>query len=219
MTLTLPLPKAVLLDWDDTLVDNWGSIHAAMNATLEAMGLPPWTLEKTREQAKHSLRDSFPALFGSRWPEAKDLFYGNFRTGHLVGLRALPGAGDLLEMLKDSGLYAGVVSNKTGSFLRTEAAHLGWESYFRAIVGATDAAEDKPSAAPVRMALAAGRLEPGPDVWFVGDGRVDMETARRSGCVAVLVRERPPEVEEFGSSMPDRHVRDLEALQEVLGGK
>jgi phosphoglycolate phosphatase len=214
-----PAPKAILLDWDDTLVDNWGSIHAAMNATLAAMGQPPWSLEETREQAKQSLRESFPRLFGGRWEEAKDLFYRRFGAEHLSGLRALPGAGELLQALADSGLFLGVVSNKTGTFLRREAAHLGWDRYFGAIVGAADAAEDKPKPAPVRLALSAGGLVPGPAVWFVGDGVVDVDCARRSGCCAVLVRDRPPEIEEFGALMPDRHVRSLIELLGLVQGR
>ena len=212
-------PQAVLLDWDGTLVDNWGSIHAAMNATLAAMGLPPWSLEKTREQAKESLRESFPRLVGGRWEEAKDFFYRRFGAGHLSGLRALPHAGELLRALAEQDLFVGVVSNKTGSFLRREAEQLGWEGYFGAIVGAADADRDKPDPAPVRLALAAGGLAPGPGVWFVGDGVVDVDCARRSGCCAVLVRERPPEIEEFGALMPDRHVRSLIELLGLLRGR
>ena len=35
--MTLPAPKAILFDWDNTLVDSWTVIHHAMTATFEAM--------------------------------------------------------------------------------------------------------------------------------------------------------------------------------------
>ncbi len=30
-------PRAILFDWDKTLVDNWAAIHLAVNATMEAI--------------------------------------------------------------------------------------------------------------------------------------------------------------------------------------
>ena len=48
------LPRAVLFDWDNTLVDNWPTIHDALNATFEAMGHPTWTLAETRERVRAS---------------------------------------------------------------------------------------------------------------------------------------------------------------------
>ena len=37
-------PRALLFDWDNTLVDTWGAIHHALTVTFEAMGETPWTL-------------------------------------------------------------------------------------------------------------------------------------------------------------------------------
>jgi phosphoglycolate phosphatase len=70
--------------------------------------------------------------------------------------------------------------------LRAEAAHLGWAPRFRILVGAGDAAVDKPDPAPFRMALPALGLPAGA-VWYVGDTALDMEAAHRAGCAAVLL--------------------------------
>jgi phosphoglycolate phosphatase len=71
-------PRAVLFDWDNTLVDNWATITEAFNATLTAMGHRPWTIEETRARVRASLRDSFPKLFGERWEEAKRIYIDTF---------------------------------------------------------------------------------------------------------------------------------------------
>lgn len=208
-------PRAILFDWDDTLVDNWESIHAAMNATLEAMGKPVWTIEQTKFEARRSLRNSFPELFGARWEEARGIFYRHFAENHLQFLKPHRGAEDAILRLKKSGLYLAVISNKTGDYLRREAAHLGWAGHFGAIVGATDAPADKPDPAPALQALAKSGISPGPGVWLVGDGQSDMECAHRAHCVAVLLREMSPKPGEFGSYPPFCHVRgfaELEAL-------
>lgn len=181
------LPRAVLFDWDNTLVDNWGCIHAALNAALTAHGLAPWTYEETRARVRRSLRDSFPELFGARWQEARDIFYAHFEANHLEHLRPLPGAEALLQALARKGIYLAVVSNKTGRFLRAEAAALGWSGYFGALVGAGDAEADKPAPAPVHLALRPSGLVPGREVWFIGDADVDMQCARAAKCVPVLV--------------------------------
>ena len=68
-----PKPKALVFDWDNTLVDSWGTIHAALAETFEAMGHVPWTLEETRQRVRYSMRESFPKLFGDEMTEAKRL--------------------------------------------------------------------------------------------------------------------------------------------------
>ena len=185
------LPSAVLFDWDNTLVDSWGCIHASLTVTFEAMGVPPWTEAETRARARRSLRDSFPALFGDRWPEARTIYFDHYASHHLDRLRPLPGAEALLDALRDYGTYLAVVSNKTGRFLRSEANALGWTGYFGHLVGAADAETDKPALAPVAMALAPAGLTvesfSATGGWFVGDADVDMECAHKAGCVPVLV--------------------------------
>ncbi|MEO5374916.1 MAG: HAD family hydrolase [Alphaproteobacteria bacterium] len=202
------LPRAVLFDWDNTLVDTWPCIHGALNATFRAMGHPEWSFEEFRARLGPSMRDSFPQTFGDRWEEARDVFYASFAATHIGMLRVLPGAGEMLKALHDSGLYMGVVSNKIGEHLRAEAEHLGWSRYFGRIVGALDAARDKPAPEPVAMALAGSGIDPGPHVWFVGDSDIDMETASNAGCFRVLVRTAPPDGGEFQGHPPQRHFPD-----------
>jgi phosphoglycolate phosphatase len=180
-------PRAIIFDWDNTLVDSWGTIHDALNFLMTAMAKPPWTLEETRERVRLSLREAFPPLFGERWEEARQIYLDRFSAIHLERLTPLPGREGMLRTLAADGHYLGVVSNKTGAVLRHEAAHLGWTAYFGAIVGAGDAHTDKPHCAPVELALQPSGISPGPDVWFVGDTAVDMECALAAGCVPVLL--------------------------------
>jgi phosphoglycolate phosphatase len=212
------LPDAVLFDWDGTLVDNWPVIHGALNATLVAFGHAPWTMAETMERISRSQRDSFPLIFGERWEEARDLFYARFQERHLADLVTFPGAVDLLRLLAEAGTWMGIVSNKRGDFLRLEAAHLGWESFFGRIVGATDAVEDKPSAAPVRLALADSGLPSDARLWFVGDTSTDVLTARAVGCPAILVRHPGGSPVPLQSGVePDLTVHGLAGLTGLVG--
>ncbi len=214
----LRFPRAILFDWDNTLVDNWAVIHAALNSALTAMGQAPWSYAETRQRVRASARDSFPALFGERWEEAQKIFYDSFEAKHLEALREMPGAGDLLAGLGQSGIYLAVVSNKQGRYLRREAAHLGWTPRFGHLIGANDAPRDKPAVDPVDMALAGSGVPRGADVWFVGDADIDMLCAVNAGCCPVLLRHDAPGAGEFGAAPPLRHLPDCRALAALVAG-
>ncbi len=180
-------PKAVLFDWDNTLVDTWPCIGKATNITLATMGHLTWTEAEIRERVAGSLRDTFPKIYGDRWEEAREVYYGAFEAVHLETLIPLPGAEDLLRTAKDAGVIMGVVSNKTGKYLRQEVSHLGWDHYFARKVGAQDAVRDKPAPDPIFMALEGTGVAAGPEVWFVGDAGVDIECGRAADCTTILL--------------------------------
>ncbi len=214
--MNLLYPKAVIFDWDDTLVDGWPAIHEATNDTLTTFGLEPWTYEQTRANVRRSMRDSFPELFGDRWEEAAEHFYTAIRRTHLDFLTPLDGAEALLQQLAAEGLYLGVVSNKNGDLVRDEADHLGWTTYFAQIVGATDAEKDKPDPAPLRMVLQDFDDDAGPEVWFIGDAVSDMECAKRGGVTAVLICEKEADSDEFAAFRPDFAVKNAVELAKYL---
>jgi phosphoglycolate phosphatase len=125
MTAPPRRPRALLFDWDNTLVDTWETIHHALVVTLTAMGHEPWTMAQTKLRVARSLRDSFPQLFGARWEEARKLYLDTFLSVHLERLEPMAGATAMLQALGTDGFSLGVVSNKTGDVLRREADHLG----------------------------------------------------------------------------------------------
>ena len=90
------------------------------------------------------------------------VFTAAFEAEHLELLAELPGTEAALQRLRAAGLPLAVVSNKQGSIVRREAAHLGWEALFNRLVGAGDAARDKPAVEPVQLALQDSGVAPGP---------------------------------------------------------
>ena len=209
-------PRALLFDWDNTLVDSWAVIHAALATTFTHMGMTPWTLEESRQRVRASARDAFPKIFGDRADEASRIFYQTYDAIHLEQLRPLPDAENLLNSLVQAGFYLAVVSNKRGSTLRTEAAHLGWDRYFQRLVGAQDALQDKPSPAPVHLALEGSGVAPGAGVWFIGDTDIDLDCARNASCVPILLRSQAQTPEELLSLRPQLHFFSCAELAEHL---
>jgi phosphoglycolate phosphatase len=210
-------PRALLFDWDNTLVDSWDTIHAALVVTFTAMGREPWSLADTKRRVARSLRDAFPPLFGARSEEAQRLYLDIFRSIHLERLKAIDGAGELLAELAGTDLYLGVVSNKTGPILRREAEHLGWTAHFRRLIGAGDAPRDKPDAAPIALALAGSGIA-ACETWYVGDTALDMECAENAGCLGVLLAADPPQKGSVGRVRTTLHFADCNALARHLRG-
>ena len=215
--VALRAPRAILFDWDNTLVDSWATIHEALNFLMRAMDKPEWSLADTHQRVRLSLRESFPQIFGERWEEARDIYLDRFRAIHLERLTALPGREAMLRSLAGWGIFLGVVSNKTGPLLRREVDRLGWSGFFGSIVGAGDAAADKPACEPVHLALTPSGIPAGEEVWLVGDTAVDIECAKNSGCVGVLLGEAISE-EEFASFAPHLSFADEATLFRSVEG-
>jgi phosphoglycolate phosphatase len=207
-------PDCILWDWDNTLVDGWAAIQHGLNETFRAFAMPEWDRTTVLARVRGSLRDTFPGMFGAEWERARDIFYAAVRSCHLAVLNPMPGAADAIAAAGALGPQA-VISNKQGPLLRAEAAHLGWDKSFTALLGASDAAADKPDPAPFRLAFAACGLRPGGRVWYVGDTALDMQAARAAGCVAVLLGDAAHDGG-VANAIPDLAFTDAAALTEAL---
>ena len=206
-------PSALLFDWDNTLVDGWAGITAALNAVFVAFDRPLWSVDDTKNRVRVSLRESFPVMFGDRWEHARDIFYSTLTDRHLDHVTAMPGVPEVLDI--GSAWPQGVVSNKAGAFLRREVIHLGWGGFFGPVIGAGDASADKPDPAPILMALRQLGQPADPSVWYMGDTALDMVAARAAGVTAVLIGNADHDggVER---AAPDIHFSSAQALSARL---
>ena len=180
----LKLPKAIVFDWDNTLVDTMRVSYKALCETLEHFDKPPPTFEAFEKMPQHAIRHDFAALFKERAEVAERFFIQAILRYHQEELRAMPGAEKLLRHLKGLNIYLGVASNKNGKLLRKEVEALDWGHFFHKTIGSYDTPEDKPSPLPLQAALQGGP-SPGLDVWFVGDAAVDIYCAFHAGCTPV----------------------------------
>ena len=214
--MTLPKPRAVIFDWDDTIVDSWTTALEALNAALTGMGQAAWSDDEARRRCGASARDLFQQLFGDRWQEADKIYYDTFNRIFLKNVRIHEHVEDILKTLADNHVYLAVVSNKRGHLLRSEAAHIRFDRYFGKIVGAGDAEADKPAAAPVHMALQGSGIAAGIDVWFIGDSHTDMICALNSGCTPILLETKPPPDALLVNNQPLRRFKKHYELMEFI---
>ena len=209
-------PRAVLFDWDNTLVNTWPTIVECYRDTFLALGRTPWTADEVKARAHGSLRDHFPKLFGDRAGEAERIFYDTFHRIHLDRLEPLPGADVLLERANAIGAFVGVVSNKVGDNLRVELAHLGWDRWIKRAVGARDAKRDKPAPDPIYLVLDGTGIAPDRSVWMVGDTPADLQCAHAAGVLPVFFGNVELMAERLREFPPSLHALDCHELAALL---
>lgn len=210
-------PAGVFFDWDGTLVDSFRFLHGAHNHVRGALGIEPFSLEVFGGYFGQPREKLYKELYGEHVEEAKRLFEAYVRAHHLEGLSAMPGAADLLARLSDMGVVCGVVTNKKGDLVRQEIENFGWGHYFKSVVGAAEAPEDKPSPLPLLLAVErAGLVCDMSKIWFVGDTDNDMACARDAGARSVLIAPEEDYISLSESFSIDLHRQNCSGLRDFL---
>ncbi len=187
--MKLIAPQAIIFDWDNTLVDTWGIIHQAMHNMFMEFGKSPWSLDEVKDRVAHSMRDTFPKMFGDEWEAAAKSYQQHYRNIHLEHIKPMTGAEDTLKFLQDINMPTAIISNKKNDNLQKEVPHLGWKKYFAAMVGSGDAKRDKPYPDQLYVALKQLDFEDSTPVWYIGDSVIDLQFCANSGAMPILFGE------------------------------
>ncbi len=183
----ISLPKAVLFDWDNTIVDTWLLLHQGMCNLFEKRSMEPWSLQQTKDLFHESIRDAFPKLFSDDWEDAINDFHSYSKENHLTDLTLLPYTREIIEILNKLNIPIGIVSNKNKELVLREIEYVGFSTLVDAVVGSGDAAFDKPHSAPVLFALEQLGISPSSDAWMIGDTPVDWQAAKSAGIFSIAV--------------------------------
>ena len=216
----ITLPTAIFFDWDGTLVDTFGLLEQSHNHALETLGLNTdcpneyptgWFLKYFGGQRDQIYLDIYGADLALT---ARGLFEDYFSAHHCSLISTINGAVDLLETLKKLSIPMGVVSNKKPEFVKPEITHLGFDHYFETIVGAGQAANDKPSPDSILLGLSQAGITPSRDVWYIGDSINDYLAAEAVGLNLVFIESSKP-----ASTLPGKPMqvfKDCQAFNEFI---
>ncbi len=175
--------KAVLFDWDGTLVDTTALIIEAHNHVRAAFDLPPVQNRDKAGVIFKSAREAFPETYGDQAVEAERMFYEYYHAHHKDYLKFFDGAERLFQDLEKAGALIGIVSNKRHDVLGGEIEISPLKPYIKGYVGAGKAHADKP--APDPLLLAADMLDENiltAEILYVGDTETDLLCAKHC-CV------------------------------------
>lgn len=204
--------RAVLFDWDGTLLDSYHADHSAFLKMFHRLGVE-WT---AKELDRHYSPDWYrvyraAGIPRARWDEA-DRLWARFYSRQRPVL--LPGARRTLRRLY--GRYAlGLVTSGNRARVLRQLRFFGLTRLFAVRVCMEDAPRRKPHPAPLRVALR--RLKHPPEAsLYVGDAPEDMEMAHRAGVSAVGVLGPFPTHHGLRAAKPLAMLRSVGELPDFL---
>jgi phosphoglycolate phosphatase len=211
--------RAIVFDLDGTLVDSFRAIHASLNHARLALGHAPLDLETVRGLVGWGLERLLAGAFPPGEVEpARDLYRAHHAATCTGLTELLPGVGQTVAELERRGFRLAVATNKPSAFARLVLAAVGLEPRLDLVLGADDVLCPKPHPEMLRVALA--RLQVGPaDALYVGDMRVDGETARAAGVRLVLVATGAEPRQALEASGAERVLDRLGQLLPLVGNR
>jgi HAD superfamily hydrolase (TIGR01509 family) len=208
-----PPIRAVLFDWDGTLLDSFRADAYAYRKAFHALGIN-WGLS---DLARHYHPDWYRVYRAARlprprWEEANRLWRRYYRE---CRPRLLPGARRVLRRLGRS-YSLGLVTSGNRRRVRRQLRAFGLARVFAVCVFHEDSRQRKPHPGPLRVALRRLRLPPAACV-YVGDAPEDVEMARCAGLRVIGVFGPYPTHHRLKAARPDallERIADLPALLE-----
>ena len=128
--------RAIMFDLDGTLIDQFEAIHRSFTTVLVNMGYPPPSYEAVKKAVGGASETTMTKLIGKeRAQEAVKLLRPVFEKEMLIGLRALPGSMEILELCRKHKIKTAVLTNNMDPMLGllviilalVEGFHLQWE--------------------------------------------------------------------------------------------
>ena len=194
--------RAILFDWDGTLVDSLGAFQHANAAVMAAFGLP-WDEAIYRRNYVPDWRLMYLNLGvpPDRLDEANELWHTTFAGAEDV--IAFEGVAGALARLDAAGCGLGIVTAGDRVIVEPQLARTGLGTLLPIRVFGDDLAVHKPDPAPLRRALELlGLADAADEVAYVGDAPTDMRMARAVGVRAIGIASvvgDPDELREAGA--------------------
>jgi HAD superfamily hydrolase (TIGR01509 family) len=204
--------RAVLFDWDGTLLNSYAADVRAYLSMFRALDIQ-WT---ERDLAVHYSPNWYRVYRAARLPRSKWLAADRLwaRAYKLERPPLLPGARRILRSLLLK-FNLGIVSSGNRARVRRQLRQFALAEYFSACVCSEDAPQKKPHPAPLQLALRRLHLPPEQCV-YVGDTAEDVEMARRAGVRAVGVLGPFPTAARIRAAKPEVLLDSIRELPRYL---
>jgi pyrophosphatase PpaX len=205
--------RAVLFDWDGTLVDSAESSYRCYARVFPEFGIPFGRAEFERTYSPdwyHTYRAL--GLPEERWPEADARWLQHYASEPPL---VVPGAHEALGRLREAGLRVGLVTSGSRDRVAREVEALGFAPSLDTVLCAGDYEKRKPH--PEALLMAMERLGVAAvQSAYVGDSPEDVHMAQAAGVLAVGIPGGFPNRDLLAASAPELLVPSLEAAVDAL---
>jgi HAD superfamily hydrolase (TIGR01549 family) len=211
--VTPPRLRAVLFDWDGTLVNSAEKTYRCYVQVFEGFGIR-FDHARFEETYSPDWHQTYRAVGLPResWRLADERWIDCYQRS---GSALIPGTPEALARIRERSLVQGIVSSGDGGRVRRELEALGLAGLFGAVVCGGDTVRRKPDPEPLNVALQRLALGPAEAV-YVGDSPEDVHMARAAGVFSVGIPGGFPNREALVASAPDLLAPSLEAALERL---
>jgi len=177
----------IIFDLDGTLVDSFPGIHQSLARAMDAMDVPPWDLEQTRQNVGHGVDHLLETAVGAeKKQQALQLFKADYVDTCQEQTFLLPGVQEGLAAMKTAGLSLAVATNKPLTFTRLILQKLNIHDCFSCVMAPDRVRHAKPHPDMIRAIRNELHLE-AIACLYVGDMPLDAETASRADVDCLLV--------------------------------
>ena len=204
--------RAVLFDWDGTLLDSYRADANAYVQTFRALGVA-WSLTDLARHYSPEWHRVYRAaqLPPKRWAEADRLWRCFYRLERPL---LLSGARHVVQQLA-ARFPLGLVSSGSSLRVRTQLRAFGLDSFFAVSVFGDEVPYRKPHPLQLQLAIRKLKIEPGACV-YVGDAPEDVQMARHAGVAVIGVLGHSPVADRLRESRPTALIKTVMALPGLL---
>jgi HAD superfamily hydrolase (TIGR01509 family) len=208
--------RAVIFDWDGTLVDTAEATYRAYVKMFAELGIAFDRAEYERTYSPN-WHQTFRALglAENRWNDADVRWLAHF-SGETCALHTE--ALQVLDRIRNRGIACAIVTSGSRHRVTSELAAHGIEDRFSHLVFGDDASNRKPHPEALQLCLQRLGLAPA-EAAYVGDSPEDIMMARAAGVFSVAVPGGYPNRTALEAAGPDLFAESLGgAISRLLEG-
>lgn len=211
--------KAVIFDWDGTLVDSVDHIAESLHQAATDLGYPALEREAYRDiiglGMVEALERLYPGLGRDEITSIREGYANYFFRKITTPQNLFEGMADVVLDLQSSGRGCSVATGKSRKGLEPALVSSGLGSHFD-ITRCADETRSKPDPRMLEEILLFYGLKPAEAV-MIGDTRYDLEMAQRIGMPAIGVEWGVHKRDVLGGYAPHAIVDTVADLRDVLG--
>ena len=183
--------KGLIFDLDGTLVNTASQLTGLCNHVMEKKGQPPVGEEVVISMLGEGPRRLMEKLYDYHRIDKGDLdevfeeYQELYRASQADPEKIYPGITDLLETLKERGMFLGVNTNKPDEIARPMMEDF-FPGIFDGVTGSGKQRPRKPDPYGTKELLDLGGIKP-EEALYIGDTKVDIETGHAAGMKVIGV--------------------------------